>query len=391
MREFEKSHPWVTFQADLRRLDHKIWIALGAAESKCIHIGNVLMKPALKERLHSTYLAKGIHSTSAIEGNTLSEEEVRKRIQGELPLPQSREYQGKEIDNILDGYNLVQQQILSGGPDVLTPEEIKNYNRIILKDLPLEDHVVPGEYRKVSVGVMGYRGAPANDCEFLVNRMCEWLNQDEFKSANNQIVYGIIRAIIAHLYLAWIHPFGDGNGRSARLIELKIMLAAGAPAPAAHLLSNHYNRTRTEYYRQLDYASKSKGDIFQFIQYAVVGLLDGLQEQLLFIHTEQLKIFWRDYVYEVFGSLPGKVDMRKRRLALDLAEIFNPLKIEQIREISPKVAQEYAGKTTRTIQRDLDSLKQMGLVVSDQDGYRANLGLLSQYFAAARRPIPAGV
>lgn len=391
MKEYQKSHPWMTFQADLRRLDHKTWILLGAAESKCIHISNVLMKPDLKEHLHLTYLAKGIHGTTAIEGNTLSEEEVRKRIEGELPLPESREYQGKEIDNILEGYNLVQQQLLSGGSDDLSSEEIKNYNRIILKDLSVDSHVVPGELRQVSVGVMGYRGAPAIDCEFLLNNMCSWLNHEEFKSRDNPVVYGIIRAIIAHLYLAWIHPFGDGNGRTARLIELKIMLAGGVPAPAAHLLSNHYNRTRAEYYRQLDYASKSNGDIFRFIHYAVTGLVDGLQEQLLFIHTEQLRIFWRDYVYERFGSLPRKVDMRKRRLALDLAEGFRSLTIEQIRELSPKVAQEYAGKTARTIQRDLDSLKEMGLVIADKEGYRANLGLLSQYFAAARRPPLSGV
>lgn len=389
MKEYEKTHPWMTFQADLRRLDHATWILLGAAQSKCLHISNVLMKPELKARLHLTYLAKGIHSTTAIEGNTLSEEEVRKRIEGELPLPESREYQGKEIDNILEGYNLVQQQLLGGGPDGLSFEEIKNYNRIILRDLPVESHVIPGELRQVSVGVMGYRGAPANDCEFLLNRMCSWLNHDDFKSDKNPVVYGIIKAILAHLYLAWIHPFGDGNGRTARLIELKLMLAAGAPAPAAHLLSNHYNRTRTDYYRQLDYASKSNGDIFPFIHYAITGLVDGLQEQLLFIHTEQLKIFWRDYVYETFGSVPGKVGIRKRRLALDIAEVFNPLTTEQIRELSPKVAQEYAGKTTRTIQRDLESLKEMGLVIVDKDGYRANIGILSQYFAAARRTIPS--
>src|SRR5258708_25331431 len=95
-----------------------------------------------------------------------------------------------------------------------------------------------------------------------------------------KIIYGIIRAVIAHLYLAWIHPFGDGNGRTARLIEYRILLACGVPSPAVHLLSNHYNLTRTEYYRQLDRASGSKGEYIPFVEYAVQGFVDGLRQQL---------------------------------------------------------------------------------------------------------------
>jgi Fic/DOC family len=41
----------------------------------------------------------------------------------------------------------------------------------------------------------------------------------------------LVKAILAHLYIAWIHPFGDGNGRAARLMELRILLEAGVPMP----------------------------------------------------------------------------------------------------------------------------------------------------------------
>ncbi|WP_433223897.1 Fic family protein [Dactylosporangium sp. CS-047395] len=45
----------------------------------------------------------------------------------------------------------------------------------------------------------------------------------------------MIKAMLAHLYLAWIHPFGDGNGRTARLIESQLLLQAGVPVPAANV------------------------------------------------------------------------------------------------------------------------------------------------------------
>ena len=112
--------------------------------------------------------------------------------------------------------------------------------------------------------VGSYRGAPWQDCEYLVgDGRCEWLESGDFEPPNREweIPYALLKAVMAHLYIAWIHPFDDGNGRTARLMELQILLAAGVPMPATHLLSNHYNATRAEYYRQLDAASASGGDV----------------------------------------------------------------------------------------------------------------------------------
>ena len=101
---------------------------------------------------------------------------------------------------------------------------------------------------------------PAGDCEFLVERLCEWLNGDDFARCDDRretFLRAFLRAVLAHVYIAWIHPFGDGNGRTARLVEFAILTAAGVPAISAHLLSNHYNATRDAYYRQLNQASRS--------------------------------------------------------------------------------------------------------------------------------------
>jgi Fic family protein len=79
----------------------------------------------------------------------------------------------------------------------------------------------------------------------------------EFERADvfDPISKSVLLAVWAHLYIAWIHPFGDGNGRTARLVGFTLLLEGGVPAPAAHLLSNHNNRTRSSYYMELDKAS----------------------------------------------------------------------------------------------------------------------------------------
>lgn len=56
--------------------------------------------------------------------------------------------------------------------------------------------------------------------------------------SQNRVAFGIIRAILAHLYLAWIHPFGDGNGRTARSMELHLLMDSGVPSAAAQLLNS---------------------------------------------------------------------------------------------------------------------------------------------------------
>ena len=89
-----------------------------------------------------------------------------------------------------------------------------------------------------------------------------------------------MRAGILAYQFVTIHPFPDGNGRTARLIEFHILFANGIPLPAAHLLSDHYNLTRAGYYRELAKASASGGDLLPFIRYALRGFLDGIREQI---------------------------------------------------------------------------------------------------------------
>lgn len=213
------------------------------------HVAGVPLTPAVAERLHQVYLSKGIHGTASIEGNTLSEDEVLARIEGELPLPQLQEYLGREIDNIVDVCNQIVARVLQGEAGI-SVDVIKEYNRSILSGLPLKDNVVPGEVRdhSVTVGISSYRGAPAAECEELLARLVEWLNEMRAPDDRPELrfPFAVLKSILAHLYIAWIHPFGDGNGRTARLIEFQLMVEAGAPIPAAHLLSDHYNRSSTK-------------------------------------------------------------------------------------------------------------------------------------------------
>ena len=372
-RPYEASHPWLTFALNLSPLDHKTWIALGAAAAKCDHIANAMLAPEVAQSVHRLYLAKGALATTAIEGNTLSEEEVTGLLAGTLKLPPSREYLGQEIENIVNACNALTDDIATSGTKPLTAAIIKEMNRAVLNELEIEDHVAPGEIRTTDVVVGRYKCPPHQDCVFLLDRLCDVLNKFPL-AEDNPIAYAVLKAIFAHLYLAWIHPFGDGNGRTARLLEFYILVGAGLPQPACHLLSNHYNQTRSEYYRQLDRARQMDDGVMRFISYAIAGLVDGLNEQINLIHEHQWDVAWINHVHETFRTTSGSAASRQRQrtLALSLSRAKTPVRIADIPTLDADLGRAYATVTPRTLHRDIEALISLDLVVYEDRTVRAH-------------------
>jgi Fic family protein len=386
-----RTHPWLKFELHLPRLTEDIWVLLGEARSKIQHLAGVPLRPQTAERLHHLYLAKGILATTAIEGNTLSQEQVERHLRHDLELPPSKEYLKREIDNVMLACQAVWTNVEAKQDLPVDKATICSFNRILLAGLELPEEVSPGELRKYNVGVAQYRGAPWEDCEYLIDRLAQWLADlaERAPAFLGPIGMAILRAIVAHLYLAWIHPFGDGNGRTARMVEFAILLQAGVPTPAAHLLSNHYNETRADYYRQLDFASRSGGDIVPFIRYAVRGLVDGLQVQIDEAREDQLEVAWTNYVYSVFGDEPSAPQMRRRRLVLDISKAEDPYPISRLRLASPQTAEAYEGKTSKTLVRDLNELVRMGLVAVQGGMVRARKGIVLAFLPRANDGSPA--
>jgi len=386
-RKYLSTHAWITFQLELGRIGPLFWMLLGEAQSKCHHIASAPLKPDIADALHHLYLAKGVLGTSAIEGNTLTEDEVRRHLEGRLELPKSKEYLRREVDNIIKVCRSIATSMHTDDFVRITVDELKQMNRLVLEGLELADNITPGEIPLHNVTVGRYLGAPREDCDYLLARLCDWLNDTKLFEGEDgwQVAEGIVKAIMAHLYLAWIHPFGDGNGRTARLLEFKILLASGVPTPAAHLLSNFYNETRSKYYLKLDKASKSKDGVGEFFLYAIQGLVDGLHAQLELIQAQQLETAWQNHVHEQFHNKRTAAETRRRHLLLDLSIASGgKAKISSLRTLTPRLAEQYTGKTQKTVSRDLSELEGMGLLARHGDSVRARKELVLQFLPMVR-------
>lgn len=368
------AYKWITFDIRLDRMSPGFWMRLGEAASKCDHLAHVPMSPQDAEKLHAVTLAKGAHATTAIEGNTLTEDQVRAIVEKQ-PVA-SEDYQRREVENVVGAYNEVLRRIRSGDVPELSVELIKWFNREVLGGLELPQRVTPGELRTHSVTVGPYRAPDAQDCAELLAALCVWLNGDSFRDQGPmRIPLAVIKAALVHLYLAWIHPFGDGNGRTARLCEYLVLVTSGVPTSAAHLISNHCNRTRDQYYRELQYASESGGDVTRFLAYCVDGFVQGIGEQLAVLYEADFRLVWRDYVAR---HVTGRDASMRQRRSLVAESLFGrpPVLKREIAHLSPDLASTYAVCGPRTLARDLNELVSVGLLHMDGERYGAASDLL---------------
>lgn len=387
-RKYQETHPWISFSFNPMTLGLGTLIKLGEALSKCDHVSGAPLPPAEANLLNKVSLTKGIHATTSIEGNALTEEEVEKRIDGKLALPDSIKYQGVEIDNLLEILNEIINLNIDQELPPLSIELIKSWNKRILKDQPLGEDVTPGEFRNHSVVVgNAYRGAPAEDCPYLMDRFISFITEElQTDDATWHKPLWIIRPIIAHLYFVWIHPFGDGNGRTARLIELYLLLKAGIPFPAAHILSDYYNRSRGRYYQALKQASKADNyehGLANFIDYAVTGFVEGLQEQVASIENIQIHIAWESFINQTIAAHGhNETWARRRTLARNLPYIVKGnvfIRKSNIRYANTELAKLYEGKSQKTMTRDLNALVECQLARQQGDYYASNIELMKAF------------
>ena len=166
-------------------------------------------------------------------------------------------------------------------------------------------------------------------------------------------------------------------------MEHQILLSSGVPSPAAHLLSNHYNETGNEYYRQLDKSSRAPDGAMGFILYALQGFLDGLDSQMTELRKQIWRDVWTNHVRSRFRDRNGRANSRRRLLALALSERDRPIPRREIRRLTPELAERYYGKTDATITRDLNVLADMELVKRTKEGAMANTNLLLAFLPPA--------
>jgi len=327
--------------------------------------------PDWSTRFEEEIIRRSIFGTAALEGNPLKEDDINKIISEEqISAKMSKGEQ--EIRNLKDVYKLISEQKPSSDPIDITEEFIKKIHHVITANVIYTSNV-PGNYRphEVKVGDIehGRIYTPPKclpDIENLMTKFIEWINSEPVKKLDP-----IIRGALAHYHLGLMHPFGDGNGRVARIVEAFILRLSNVKHVPT-MLSNYYYRKTDDYYWAFSLARKNKeNDVTPFLKFVLEGAIDSLNEiKSGVIHHLQL-LLMRDYA--AYLKEKKLVSQRQYDLIFMLLSNKRPISLQDLHRLSPFTAL-YRNVSERTARRDLQKLvdKKIGILKNVDDQFHLN-------------------
>jgi Fic family protein len=208
---------------------------------------------------------RNTHSSTAIEGNPLTLEQVRAVEEGrDVPAVAARAK--REVVNYLAGLRFVEKNAKLSR---ITHDEIFALHRIIATDVM--DQGTAGRYRTTAVRVGGYVPPPASEVSGLMFELLEWWNKESVKLSP------VLSSAIIHYRFEAIHPFADGNGRAGRALALWELYRRGYDTHHIFSVDEFYWEDRPRYYAALQAVRQEGENLTGWLEYDAEGLLVTLE------------------------------------------------------------------------------------------------------------------
>lgn len=254
----------------------------------------ILLTPQNSAQLYGTQaMEREILSTFTIEQIDTSRSSVRRILSGYAPTNEreQRIYGMKRgLEFIADPNNKISEETI-----------YQLYQMVIGAFLPEEDQLLPGQrYRHDHVYIVGdkleHTGLPWNKLASYMEQLVAFIQQDS--SIND-----LWKAALIHFYLAYLHPYFDGNGRMARLLHLWYLVQQGYSSALFVPLSEYIERSRKKYY-----------DAFSLVEQnaRISGVLDV---------TPFLLYFTEEVYHKLRSEQPDRVTTDTFRQALQNGKI----------------------------------------------------------------------
>lgn len=351
-------------------MPYPVWLLLGEAGALVRTIRRAALPEASAAEMDRRALVGGLHALAALEGNTLSEQQVADCVDGRLKLPASHAYLAQEIQNLLKAVRWTEDRLRAGDKQ-FSPWSLQLLNAQVLKGLPWDDETSPGDYRSTrQPSAQG--GAPTEDIGYLIERLCEWLKADRFMPdhAEETQAFGLVRAILAQLYLVWIRPFSEGNARTAWLVSAQLLLEAGLPSLAVHRIVVHVGQARNTWMREITGAASGHGDPIPFIAFMARSLVGALRELSTEVEEAQQRAILGGHLHQLFTADRSANGARRMKLLMALNERAQPVPSGKLTRLTPELAGAYARLDRKTLLRDVRHLQEQGLLERTAEGFR---------------------
>jgi Fic family protein len=306
---------------------------LDAVKLKDDWIADMQKKALILESHHSTH----------IEGTALSLEQAKSILEGKKVKGVSRDDE-KELLNYKKAMDFLSKYL--GKDDPLSEGIVRELHKILVKGVRGEN-VDPGNYRKIQNYVVNSRTrevvytppAPL-EVPHLMREFTEWINKSEDMSP-------ILVAGISQFQFVHIHPFIDGNGRTARLLSTLILYKTGYDFKRLFTISEYYDKDRPAYYQAIQTVRKNNMDMTTWLEYFV----DGLRSQMTEIQTKGEQLIKQDSQLQKIK----KIGLNKRQeKAVKHLIIKGTLSVNEYQSVASCIR--------RTAQRDLEKLVEKKII-----------------------------
>ena len=259
----------------------KVATSLMSVEAARQAVQDLPITPSVLATLRETARLYSTHYSTMIEGNRLTHEQVSKVIEEQQHFP-GRERDEKEVLGYYAALEKVEQVAASGTP--VSEIHIQTLHGLVMAEG--RKRTKPTPYRdgqnvirdSRSSGIV-YMPPEAKDVSPLMKALVAWISTSRRHSLPCPI-----RAGIAHYQFATIHPYYDGNGRTARLLTTLILHLGGYDLKGLYSLEEYYARNLGDYYKALSvgpshnyYEGRAKADITGWVEYFCEGIATSFE------------------------------------------------------------------------------------------------------------------
>lgn len=372
MRTYEATNPWLTFRWESRNIPPALWVLLGEVSALSERLARTALPAQEGHDIGYQALLNGVLANAALDGNGLATEQVHQLFEGDLELPRSQQYLRVEVENLVRAT----RQIRSGriGSSPLDPWALLQLHAQLLKGLPWSEEARAGEFRSVRTDVTAEGGIPAAYIPGALERLFDWLQGPAFEAPPGEEAtpWRVVQALLAHLYIQWIRPFSEANGRMARLVQYRLLVDGGLPPAAAHRFTVQAAATRALYEREVRTAARAGGEPIGFITVMVRQAVDGLRALLEEVDQVQERLSREVHLDRTVRLGTGAAAARHRKLIQALTEAGTACTPARIMRLTPELTAIYGRLNAKTLQRDLTVLQQHLVVERTEDGLRAS-------------------
>ena len=225
-------------------------------------------------------------SSSQMEGANTTRKKAKEMIQ------QEQKPKNKSEQMIMNNF-ITMKHIVQHKDEEITPEKILYIHKLI-SNKTLDDYNDEGQFRdNDDIHVVNYIDSeivhtpPSKDeLNDLIKDLCEFFNNE-----SSNFIHPIIKGCVIHFMVGWIHPFTDGNGRTARAIFYWYMLKKGYWLTEYLSISRIIKDTKNQYERSYLYSEIDENDLSYFVTYHIKTMEKAYDALKLYINRKQKEVF----------------------------------------------------------------------------------------------------